>query len=415
MAANIDWDTLKSALKNNKCVLFIGQDFHQTDEGKTLDDMLGRFLNHAHADLKPIYDQDGFLPLSKRNRNKAVTKVVTFFEDIALDFQDLYKTITLISFRVVVNMTPDESLIEVFKAAGIPPIVDYYNQNDASAPKFDPMQPFIFNFSGKLRDEDSLVLTHADFYNHLKSKFAEQSLNRLRNALLDVRCAVFMGVPYNRYFMDLLLRTLRMHEADSVEKYWVTFENEKIGTPYNRYFMDLLLQTLKEDEAEALKKYWLTFGDAEKGLRKSYLNDAFNITFIKQNPVDFFKELIENCGASVLRTSERLDKQVQTPPTVKPTFNAPNLQKLLGDGKDEKVLMDLEAFFAFEDEPSLKELSDQLILLKSEWSKNKLNAHKGLISLRDAAIEENRIVRTLQTLITETAEEYQKIKTAREQ
>jgi hypothetical protein len=45
MAANIDWDTLKSALKNNKCVLFIGQDFLQTDEGKTLDDMLGRFLN----------------------------------------------------------------------------------------------------------------------------------------------------------------------------------------------------------------------------------------------------------------------------------------------------------------------------------------------------------------------------------
>ena len=379
MAANIDWDTLKSALKNNKCVLFIGQDFLQTDEGKTLDDMLGRFLNHAHAELKPIYDQDGFLPLSKRHRNKAVTKVETFFEDIAPSFQDLYKTIALMPFRVVVNMTPDETLIEAFNAAQIPPIVDYYNQNDASAPKFDPKQPFIFNFSGKLSDEDSLVLTHADFYNHFKSKFAEQSLSRLRNALLDVRCAVFMGVPYNRYFMDLVFRDLRMHQADKIEKYLLTSE------------------------------------DVETVQRKSFYDDEFNMTFIKQSPAGFFKELIENCGASVLRTSERLDKQVQIPPTVKPTFNAPNLQKLLGDGKDEKVLTDLEAFFAFEDEPSLKELSDQLILLKSQWSKNKLNAHKGLISPKDAAVEEVRMVRALQTLITETAEEYQKIKTAREQ
>ena len=379
MATNIDWDTLKSALKNNKCVLFIGQDFHKTDEGKTLDDMLGHFLTDAHAELKPIYDQDGFLPLSKRQRNKAVTKVENFFDCIAPDFQDLYKTIAVIPFRVIINMTPDQKLIEAFEEAKIPPVVDYYNQNDASAPKFDPKQPFIFNFLGKISDENSLVLTHADFYNHLKSKFSEPSLSRLRNALLDVRCAVFMGMPYNRYFMDLVFRDLRMHQADKIEKYLLTHE------------------------------------DVETVRRKSFYDNEFNMTFIQQSPADFFKALIEVCGESALRKVEKLDNRAMITPSVKPTFNAPNLQTLLGEGKEEKVLKDLEAFFAYEDEPSLKELSDQLILLKGQWSKNKSTAEKGLISLRDATIEENRIVRSLQSLIAETAEEYQKIKTEREQ
>jgi len=373
MTANIDWDTLKSAIKNNKCVLFLGQDFLQTNDGKTLSNILGRFLTATHAELKPIYDQDGFLPLSKRNRNKAVTKVETFFEDIASDFPDLYKTIASIPFRVVINMTPDETLIEAFKPTI--PIVDYYNQNDASAQKFDPKQPFIFNFLGKLSDEDSLVLTHADFYNHLKSKFAEQSLSRLRNALLDVRCAIFMGVPYNRYFMDLIFRDLRMHEADKIEKYLLTQE------------------------------------DVETAQRKSFYDDEFNITFIHQSPKDFFDELIARCGASVLRTG----RQASAQSSAKPGFNAFDLQSLLGDGKDQKAMENLEAFFAFEDAPALKDLSEDLILLKGRWAKNKSRLLAGLIATKEAAMEEAGIVRALQVLITETAEAYQKLKADREQ
>lgn len=372
MAANIDWDTLKSALKNNKCVLFIGQDFLQTDEGKTLDDMLGRFLNHAHAELKPIYDQDGFLPLSKRNRNKAVTKVETFFEDIAPSFQDLYKTITLMPFRVVVNMTPDETLIEAFNAAKIPPIVDYYNQNDASAPKFDPKQPFIFNFSGKLSDEDSLVLTHADFYNHFKSKFAEQSLSRLRNALLDVRCAVFMGVPYNRYFMDLVFRDLRMHQADKIEKYLLTSE------------------------------------DVETVQRKSFYDDEFNMTFIKQSPAGFFKELIEKCGTSIMRRPENYLQLSANTHSVRKTFNAPELQNLIGEGKEYIVMKTLEDFYQNAG-LAFAEFFKELILLKNQLTINNNNIARNLIDPADSRRENSRIVFALISLINNTAIEYQKI------
>lgn len=372
MAANIDWDTLKSALKNNKCVLFIGQDFHQTGEGKTLDSVLSGFISDAHPELKSIYAQDGFLPLSKRHRNKAVIKVETFFEDIASDFQDLYKTIALIPFRVVVNMTPDEALIEAFNEVKIPPIVDYYNQNDASAQKFDPKQPFIFNFLGKLSDEDSLVLTHADFYNHFKSKFAEQSLNRLRNVLLDVRCAVFIGVPYNRYFMDLMLRVLRMHEAEKIEKYLLTDE------------------------------------DIETVQRKSYYDEEFNMTFVKQSPVEFFNELIDKCGASVLRTSENYADLLASTPSVRKTFNAPELQNLIGEGKEQIVMKTLEDFYqnaslAFAD------FAIDLTLLKNQWAINNNNIAKNLIDPADSRRENSRIVFTLIGLINKTAIEYQKI------
>ena len=127
------------------------------------------------------------------------------------------KQLAKIPFHVLLSVTPDKLLPQAFQEENFEFQFDHYKkkQEPPKIKKPTKESPLIYNLLGCVDNEESLILTHNDLYDYFKSIFELNSLpEQLKQALKnrEINCFIFLGVPFDKWYMQLLMRELGIHQ-----------------------------------------------------------------------------------------------------------------------------------------------------------------------------------------------------------
>lgn len=366
--SDVDWDDIMYTLKEEKCVLFIGSGIFQAPGGGNIEDALCKWLdtkNPEHPHIK-VHNSDGFYLFKKnRYRRKVVSEMKDFFNRPFPETEILFKKIAQIPFPIISTITFDNVLARTFDDLGLDYQPDFYFRNRKGPEVFEGTsknRPLIYNLLGNIEEPESIILTHGDFFDYLQSVFQGNSMNGdLRDRLESMERYIFLGLPYEKWYFQLLLRTFSMHS-----------------------------DKLKEIERLALKEF------ENPNLHKIYTSE-FKLDFFPVNPEEFIEELYQQCqNRGMLKSLSKLEtEEIRTPD---PTES--ELRNLVASAETETAIKLLKIYLKRR-KPRSYNLSNDLIVLSNRFHLLEQRERQGTIDYRDYSVESNQIIKQLLLLISE--------------
>lgn len=347
----INWKAIVGKIRKEKCILILGPGAYRSKRKGTLQNELLQFLEiEKNEYIQKYYEEDNFF-LFQRGGGRAFTceKIEEFYKSKQPD--EILKQLVEIPFHVILAVTPDKLLPTAFEEAGFSFQFDFYKKLHEPAVIQRPSQelPLIYNLFGCVEDEESLVLTHNDLYDYFKSIFARKSMpDKLKQALREkeINCFLFLGVPFDKWYMQLLLRELEIHRSHE---------------DFIRYAAN---QTLSDEV-------------------KTFCTEQFTIQFVDQHIPEFVQTLHQHCHELELRRERGKDTK----------WN--QLQELIIRGDLSKAI---EQFNVFTSGTELKREADGLSARYNRFERRKRN---GVLDSRDIPVQENQITTDLIALIEE--------------
>lgn len=351
--ANIDWTAIVGKIRKGKSVLVLGPGAFQSSKGGTLQEELIHCLRVSdNAEIQKYYKEDNFFLFSiGGGRAFTCEKIEDFYVNQKPD--ETLKKLVKIPFHVILSVTPDKLLPKAFEMEGFPFQFDHYKRLHEPASIQTPVKelPLIYNLFGCIDDEESLILTHNDLYDYFKSIFARKSMpDKLKTAIhnREVNCFIFLGVPFDKWYMQLLLRELEIHRNQE---------------DFIRYAAN---QALSEKV-------------------KTFCTEQFTIQFVSQNIPEFVQTLYQYCqDMDVLRERTETTKWEQ-------------LRTLIATGELERAI---EHFVAFTKGTSLGE---EVLGISGRYRRLGRKKRGGQLDFKDFQVQENQIIASLLELIGEAA------------
>lgn len=282
---DFNWKLLIRKIKRKKVVLFLGPELFAIDRSGRYSQK-GLLQNYIKADLDGIlekdelakieyYSEDGFFYLEDSYRSEVVDSVIQFYS--SLETNPFYRKIAEIPFHMILSLSPDKVLCKAFDELGLPYSFSYYSKKsydrDAEDQNLDLKdnfeKRFIYNLFGCLNEEGSMILSYDDLFEFLQRILNNYSLPyTVLEALDEANYFIFLGFDYNKWYLKLLFRIIKMHEKAK-----------------KNFGMDL-----------PLKKEFATF----------FINE-FGMNFTRLGTVEFINRFYEICEAEnllVTRTSD---------------------------------------------------------------------------------------------------------------
>lgn len=354
----INWELTLDTILAGKCILFLGPEVFTTKEGRTLDEQL---LDYIGAERDPdvkVYQDGLFFFRMKQKRTETYLKIRRFFqgEDFA-EAEALFEKIARIPFHFVLSVTPDGRLAPVFDRLQLKCQADFYwkkHPADHQMPAPTPSRPLLYAMLGSIEKPGSLVLTHDDLYDYLESIFRPQSMpDKLKDHIInEAQSIIFLGIPFGRWYMQLLLRVLHLHKDEE--------------------FMRFAASQELTSEVKTLCK------------------EQFKINFVPNNIESFLDELYRRCE---VRGALRLADEAQ--PSI-----AALLRDLLVNDRLDEALQRFRAWLEDLGERG-KDLLDDATLLASRHRRLVRKVTQGVLSREEADLETNKVRSALLALINE--------------
>jgi SIR2-like domain/Effector-associated domain 11 len=357
--SEIDWNVLMPAIKNRRCVLFLGPDAYPFDEAQTVEQAMWAKTTQDASLVRKYYADDGLVLFQKKaNRGRFMDNMKAFYGDATTNWaltQLQLRKLIHIPFLAIVNLTFDDLLSQSFEAAGLPYEPMHYIFRPSLTEKIiqdlplEAGKPLILNLLGSIRSSDNLVLTHSDLFDFLKTLFTDKDA-WLQELLHEADCFLFVGVPFEKWYLQLLLQKLSKYTKSS-------------------------------EEAE---RYAL-LGHKEVAMQDLYKHEL-KIQFVEATQHTIIDELYKQC-----EDNQILNKP-QTALRVYENEDMQSIYRLLLRGD---VLKAIEAFLAWvkSQSPTDKTMIDGLTLLSASY--HDLEKDKDTTRFEDYKIERNRIIKGL--------------------
>jgi len=367
-----DWEEIIDSLDAEKCVIFLGSSLYQGPEGMNVDQALGRWLeldNPNHPSIH-LYNDDGFFLFrsERRHKRKVIEQIKSFYNQAFPETSACFAQLAQIPFNIIISLMPDNILARTFDELGLAYQADLYFRKRPHAQNFEvPTQhkPLIYNLLGNIEEPESLVLTHNDFFDYMESVFIAKSMHpSLKEELEKAERYIFLGLPYEKWYFQFLLRVLSMHS-----------------------------EKLKDVERMAVEEF------QNPKLYKLY-TEEFKINFVASHPERFIQELHRACAdAGVLKKLPTPDPKLANLPDLSPQ----ELKELLAKAETESVFQHLKVFLERR-KPKSHTLANDLIVLRNQY--NLLNKREimGTIDSRDLSVEQNQVAERLNELIDQAGE-----------
>lgn len=325
----VSWDAILQSIAEERCILCIGPGLY-TELGVTLESRLADFLRAKSEQLRiRVYDDGWFHYRSGANSILPNLEVKNFYKQSFPRAQTLMSTIANINFHLIISLLPDYRLRNTFEELKIPHHFDAYIKKKPFDPRTirpSAQLPLIYNLMGELNQRESMVLTHDDFYDYLESIFQGSSISPvLKNEIIQADNFIFLGLPFDRWYMHLFLRFLEQHRNKDLLKYALTeVEDEYVQTQCNEQFnitfvpfkFEQFLEELSQKctEAGLSRKFPTTPAQETLSLfRKEIAND--NLENVVNDFLSFVADYKESCsdlldeGLLISGSIEHLNKQ----------------------------------------------------------------------------------------------------------
>ena len=350
----IDWDFILNTVRSNRCVILVGPEVAHTEDGVMFRKAFLQSLDLANNDnIAAYYEGDElFLFPSAPSKTRVYYKLKDFYQQTPAK-TEVYDQLARLPLKLWVNASVDTFLAQALERLQIAFDFDYFNKSKARPDIMPPTkeQPLLYNLVGIVDEEESLLLTHGDLYQYLEAVLSRNQLpGRLLDTCLEAHSVIFLGINFEKWYVQLLLRLLRMHDEQG---------------RHVRY------STEKKLNADTL----------------SIVKDQFQIEFISDNIDAFVQELYDRCEAEGLLRNPGEGK-------VKPSQR---IRHLLQEDEIGKALEMMQEFFEEEDE----ELADETSLLMRRFNRLNKRMRQGVLDERDSSVQLNNIVVAVQDLIKE--------------
>ena len=265
MPQMIDWNVLKPAVQNKRCVLFLGPDAYPFDTDKTVEAALWQIVAADTSLVRYFYRDDGLVLFEKKsNRGKFLETVQHFFDDPAKDWAltrlQLEKLVCL-PFLAIVNLTLDDLLPRHFRETGLECQSVHYifrpslTEKPISDLPLDGEKPLVLNLLGSIRSSDNVVLTHNDLFDFLRSLFDDKD-QWLQELLHEADCFLFVGVPFEKWYLQLLLQKLSKYQKPSDEAERYALPENKAITMQELYSHELKIQFVEEAQQDVIEELY---------------------------------------------------------------------------------------------------------------------------------------------------------------
>jgi SIR2-like domain/Effector-associated domain 11 len=232
IAADINWDVIIDGIESDDTIICIGSEiFNSLD--KKLDELLEDALRNAKVINFTAY-QDGLFHFKGSADTMAHSIFKRFYNQQFIELQSMLDKIAQIKCKMIISLIPSLHLKQSFERQNFQhDYAIYFKKKESpivSAPKKE--HPLIYNFLGEITKRESLVLTHDDLYDFLESVVEHKSMPELlRENIRDARNLIFIGLPFEKWYMQLLLRVLRQHTNKLALKYAANYDfDEKVST-----------------------------------------------------------------------------------------------------------------------------------------------------------------------------------------
>jgi hypothetical protein len=223
-----EYEDILDALEEGSCVLFIGPRLYQDAEKLVVDDKM-----HSHLQAQKryeslvarFYQEDGFFLFKNESSRRPMVRMMRkFYEQEGEQSLDVLQKLARLPFSLIVSLMPNNLLEKAFIDQRQEYLSDFYFRNEPPKDYVEPSaeRPLIYNMLGDLSKPESLVLTHKDLFSYLESIFKGKSMApELRKLIQDARTFIFLGLPFEKWYMQLLLRVLYhiSSRLESLEQY----------------------------------------------------------------------------------------------------------------------------------------------------------------------------------------------------
>ncbi len=320
----INWDNLITAMQEDKVVLLLGpQMFELEVEGKKepLHSYLIQTIQDQHQkDLLAFYPQDGLFLFRKDSaKNESYFTLKNQLSKYPLA-GDLLRKITALPIHLLLSFSPYVNPAKTFPKLEIPYFFNfgfYHKKRGAEeTPAPDTAHPLIYDMFGSIEEEESLILTHDDLFEYIRSVLGAKELHTsLKTVLQKARYFIFLGFPFEKWYVQLMLRLLSSINPQHSAYTWVedgqddsilTFLDNEFGIEIIRdqtgvqTFVEALhaqcdkMNLLRPDPSEGQGPY----ERIQQMLGKDLLEDAvaFMMDFLEEKEEDLFDEAMQING-----------------------------------------------------------------------------------------------------------------------
>jgi hypothetical protein len=210
-AANINIDLITKWIQDEKCILILGPDI-VFDFQKSLLNKLSEHLIKNGIECK--FDSFDELFSSTTDFDPF------FFAELSAFFDNLspsaiYQKIAEIPFNLIISLSPDLLLKQLFDKSNFDYSFDFYNKilNPKQIENPKKEKPLIYNILGNYKEFDSLVLCFHDVFNYLAAILGNNQLNGdLKYKINSAQSILFLGFKYDKWYFKLILQLLNLGE-----------------------------------------------------------------------------------------------------------------------------------------------------------------------------------------------------------
>lgn len=347
----INWEFILDKLREEQCLLVLGPEVYRAANGGSLrEDLIRQLSLPNNENIQKYYEEDDFFLFDDPyKRTLACHQIKGFYR--TAEPGETIRQIAQLPFHAILTITPDKVLPTAFEQLNFNFQFGHYKKNIDPQPIKPPSigMPLIYNVFGCIDNEESMVLTHNDLYDYFKSIFARKSMpDRLNVLLQEVKNIIFLGVPFEKWYFQLLLRELGIHQQQ--------YEFTRFAA--NQSLTDEL---------------------------RTFCYDQFKINFIANNIDGFIQELFERCRQEGLLRQEG----------PAPTSELDKVKKLVAKGEmDEAIdlLMDLT---------DGSTLEDDVAHLAGRYRKYKKRAIKGVLYQEEKTVQEAQLIEAILEIASE--------------
>ncbi len=208
------WDLVRKRIDEETCILIVGPDISISDPTKSLNQLLKEYLDSKTGNQVEYYTEDEFFSFKDNSEKEyAIMDIQDFYKQ--LQPTDLHLKIAEIPFHLIISVSPDHLLKDVFDAKKLDYQFAFYNkeQNATAIQPPTKEKPLIYNLFGDIDTDASLIFTYSDLFNYLVPATGKFELPlELKQQIQKAKLILFVGFKFEKWYFKLLLRLLNLHE-----------------------------------------------------------------------------------------------------------------------------------------------------------------------------------------------------------
>lgn len=218
-----DWLAITSTIEAGKCIVIVGPEVFTDDQGRSLAEQISDKLSLPKNPNITEYPDGLYYCKNRQERSKFCIRLENFYQQHFSQADAIHDKLAQIPFHLMLSLTPDKKLFE--SVHEVDPRTEhdfYYKMRPPSKEDFVPKasQPMVYNMFGSIEQHESMVLTHTDLFSYFESVFGSNSMaETLKLQISKARNLIFLGVRFDRWYMQLILRILYLHTNEDLLRY----------------------------------------------------------------------------------------------------------------------------------------------------------------------------------------------------